>query len=82
MRATAAQSNLLPEERPVFDTPPMPAVPNTPDSTSNGSLAGQIALKRALLKKVPKIREYSGTFKDDTAREYLLNYERFFYETE
>jgi hypothetical protein len=82
MRATTAQSEQLPAEQPIPDLSSFLATPENPNPTPNGPLAGQIALKRALLKRVPKIREYSGAFKDDAAREYLLDCERFFYETE
>jgi len=55
---------------------PSPSRP-APDPAS----AAQIALKRALLKKVPPIRAYAGDIKDDAARVYLRDCERFFRET-
>jgi len=62
------------------------AVP-TPNSSQNvlahnSPLAAQVALKRVLMKKIPPIREYSGAIKDDAAREYLRDCERFFKEME
>jgi hypothetical protein len=82
MQATALPNEPFSADKPIPNPSPYPPASETPISTPNGSLAGQIALKRALLKRVPKIREYSGDFINDAAREYLLDCDRFFYETE
>jgi hypothetical protein len=60
---------------------------HTPGSSQNSlprnSLsAAQIALKKTLLKKIPAIRAYSGAIKNDAAREFLRDCERFFTQTE
>ena len=43
-----------------------------------GKDIGSEHLRRTLLKKIHEIREYSGQIKDDAAREYLRDCERFF----
>jgi hypothetical protein len=60
---------------------------HTPGSSQNSSAhnalsAAQLTLKKTLLKKIPPIRQYSGAIKNDAAREFLRDCERFFKQTE
>jgi hypothetical protein len=81
---TIMERNSSGNQQPGHSIPSSSGTVLTPGSLQSGPnlpSAAQIALKRALLKKVPSIREYAGAIKDDAAREYLRDCERFFKET-